>query len=195
MSYAKKLSICAVCIALCYALPLAFHALALGSLLSPMHLPVLLCGLVCGWPYGLVCGIVGPILSSVLSAMPAASQLVYMVPELCVYGWCAGLLFRHIRTGNSVADLYCALIPAMLAGPCSGRPDAGGVLPGGGAELLPEPVGQRLCGGDSARNRAAADRTPRVGAGTDESAADSAALPGAEGGSCRGERAVSSRKS
>lgn len=120
MSYAKKLSICAVCIALCYALPLAFHALALGSLLSPMHLPVLLCGLVCGWPYGLVCGIVGPILSSVLSAMPAASQLVYMVPELCVYGWCAGLLFRHIRTGNSVADLYCALIPAMLAGRVAG---------------------------------------------------------------------------
>lgn len=116
MSHVKKICICAVCTALCYALPLAFHALALGTALSPMHLPVLLCGLVCGWPYGALCGIVGPILSSILSSMPPAPMLVSMIPELCAYGLFSGLLLKFIRTGRTAADLYLALIPAMILG-------------------------------------------------------------------------------
>ena len=116
MSNIKKICICAVCTALCYVLPQAFHLVGLGTALSPMHLPVLLCGMICGWPYGLVCGIVGPCLSSVLSGMPPASRLIGMVPELAVYGLVAGLLITFVRTKNLYADLYIALIPAMLAG-------------------------------------------------------------------------------
>lgn len=120
MSSVKKVSICAICTALCYVLPLAFHAFALGSALSPIHIPVLLCGLVCGWPYGAFCGIVGPVLSSLLSGMPPAVRLIYMIPELCVYGLACGLLRKRIHTGHLGADIYLALIPAMLLGRVAG---------------------------------------------------------------------------
>lgn len=120
MSTVKKACICSICVALCYVLPLVFHALALGWAFSPMHIPVLLCGLVCGWPYGVFCGIAGPVISSMLSSMPSMVQLIYMVPELCVYGLACGLLIRLIRTGHTYVDLYCALIPAMLLGRVAG---------------------------------------------------------------------------
>lgn len=116
MSTIKKICFCAICTALCYVLPLAFHPLAIGTLLSPMHIPVLLCGLVCGWPYGLFCGAAGPLLSHLLSGMPAAAMLITMIPELCVYGVCTGLMMKWIRTGKLAADLYLSLIPAMLLG-------------------------------------------------------------------------------
>ena len=120
MSTVKKMCICAICIALCYVLPQAFHVLPLGSLLSPMHLPVLLCGLVCGWPYGLVCGALGPVLSHLLSQMPPVPVLISMIPELAVYGMAAGLGMQFIRTGKTVPDLYCSLIPALLLGRVAG---------------------------------------------------------------------------
>lgn len=115
MSSVKKACICSFCAALCYVLPLAFHAMALGMAFSPMHLPVLLCGLLCGWPYGAFCGIAGPVISS-LSGMPSPAQLVHMVPELCVYGLAAGIGMKLIRTGKTVLDIYLSLLPAMLLG-------------------------------------------------------------------------------
>ena len=116
MSVSKRVTLCAVCIALCYALPIAFHSIGLGSVLSPMHIPVLLCGLVCGGGSGLLCGIIGPILSSLLSSMPPMTMLVRMLPELCVYGLAGGLAMRYIRTGSAVADVYASLVIAMIAG-------------------------------------------------------------------------------
>ena len=112
----KRLVVCALCTALCCVLPLAFHALTLGSVLSPLHIPVLLCGLVCGPVYGVFCGIAGPVLSSVLTGMPAATGLVSMVPELAVYGLVCGLLMKIVRTGKTLPDLYISMVPAMLAG-------------------------------------------------------------------------------
>ena len=42
---AKNLAFCALCIALCVVLPMAFHAIAnAGMIFLPMHIPVLLCG-------------------------------------------------------------------------------------------------------------------------------------------------------
>lgn len=116
MTPMKKLCIAAICIALCYVLPLALHGVALGSILSPMHIPVLLCGLVCGGGCGLLCGLLGPILSSVLSGMPPAVMLVRMIPELCVYGLVAGLSMKWIRIGKTGGDVYCSLGIAMVAG-------------------------------------------------------------------------------
>ena len=112
----KQLCVCGICIALCYVLPVALHAVALGSVLSPMHIPVLLCGLICGGWYGALCGLVGPVLSSVLSGMPPMATLVFMVPELMVYGLASGLCMKLVRTRKTVADLYIALSVAMLLG-------------------------------------------------------------------------------
>lgn len=119
MSHAKKITICAMCIALCYVLPMVFHAVGLGSVLSPMHIPVLLCGLICGGFYGAVCGILGPLLSS-LSGMPPLLMLTRMIPELFIYGLTAGLCMRYIRVGHSAADVYISLAIAMVAGRIAG---------------------------------------------------------------------------
>lgn len=119
MSSVKKSSITAVCIALCYIVPLIFHAVGsgeLGKLFSPMHLPVLLCGLICGPLYGGFCGIAGPVLSSLAGGMPPPSELFYMIPELMVYGLAAGLLMKVLPFKNLFARLYVSLIPAMIAG-------------------------------------------------------------------------------
>ncbi len=115
-SSVKRICICALCIALCYVLPIAFHSFGVGTVFLPMHIPVLLCGLLCGWAYGAICGICGPLLSSLISSMPPATALVSMLPELCVYGLASGLLLRFVRTKSTYADLYIALIGAMLLG-------------------------------------------------------------------------------
>lgn len=116
MSSVRRIVVAAVCVALCYVLPLALHPLGLGKILSPMHLPVLLCGLACGGVYGALCGLMGPVLSCLLSGMPGPTGLITMVPELMIYGLAAGLAMKYIRTGNLIADLYLSLVPAMLLG-------------------------------------------------------------------------------
>ena len=116
MSSVKQATITALCIALCYVLPVVFHATGLGSAFSPMHIPVLLCGLVCGSSYGIFCGIAGPVLSSVLSGMPTVTQLIYFIPELFVYGLVTGLMMKLVRTKKLIVDLYISLAIAMLAG-------------------------------------------------------------------------------
>ena len=112
----KKMTATAVCVALCYVIPIIFHAVGLGSVFCPLHLPVLLCGLLCGWPYGLFCGIAGPLLSSLLTGMPPTPMLVHMLPEIAAYGFFTGLFFRLIRTKSTLANIYLSLIPAMLLG-------------------------------------------------------------------------------
>ena len=116
MSSSKRMTLCAVCIALCYVLPIAFHSVGLGGMLSPMHIPVLLCGLVCGGVPGLLCGLVGPVLSSLLSGMPPMLMLIRMIPELCVYGLTAGFVMKRLHTGSNAKDVYISMILAMIAG-------------------------------------------------------------------------------
>ena len=116
MSSVKKLTVTAVCIALCCVLPVAFHAVGLGTALSPMHIPALLCGVLCGPVYGLLCGFAGPLLSSVINGMPGPAMLPSMVPEIMAYGLVTGLMLKLVRTKNTTADLYIALGTAMIAG-------------------------------------------------------------------------------
>ena len=116
MTKIKKACICAICIALCYVLPVALHGLALGSVLSPMHIPVLLCGLVCGGFYGVFCGIAGPIVSSLLSGMPPVTMLFSMIPELMAYGLICGLMMKYVRTGKLMPDVYISMTAAMVLG-------------------------------------------------------------------------------
>ena len=120
MSTVKRISLCAMCIALCYVLPIAFHAIGLGGVLSPMHIPVLLCGILCGGASGAVCGVLGPILSSLLSSMPPMPMLIRMIPELLVYGLAGGLAMGFLRTGRAALDVYISLAIAMVAGRIAG---------------------------------------------------------------------------
>ena len=117
LSSIKRLTLTALCIALCVVVPMAFHVIPnAGAVMLPMHIPVLLCGLVCGWQYGLICGIMGPLVSSVMTGMPPAAMLPGMMVECGMYGCVGGLLMERIRTGSLYADLYICLPAAMLAG-------------------------------------------------------------------------------
>jgi thiamine transporter ThiT len=117
VTHVKKMTLAAVCIALCVVLPIAFHTIPNGgSVFLPMHIPVLICGMICGWPYGLLCGLMGPLLSSLLTGMPPAAMLPAMMVECGVYGMVTGLVLKYVRTQKLYADLYIALVAAMLAG-------------------------------------------------------------------------------
>lgn len=117
MSNVKKSIITAVCIALCYVIPLMFHCIQnAGNIFCPMHIPVFICGLICGWQYGLLCGIAGPALSSALSGMPPVAILPSMMVELAAYGTAAGLMMKLVRTKSTYADLYISLIVAIVCG-------------------------------------------------------------------------------
>lgn len=116
LSATKKLVFCAICVALCVVLPMAFHALGSGTVFLPMHVPVLLCGLACTWPYGVVCGLLGPMLSSVLTSMPPTAILPSMMAELAVYGLVTALVMRLVHTGRLYGDLYIALCCAIPCG-------------------------------------------------------------------------------
>ena len=112
-----KLVLSALFLALAYVLPfLTGQIQQIGKMLCPMHIPVLLCGFICGWPYGLLCGLMGPALSSLLTGMPPAPMLPSMMVECAVYGAVSGIMLKLVRTGRLTADLYIALITAMLAG-------------------------------------------------------------------------------
>lgn len=117
MTNTKKAIICAIMIAMCVVLPMAFHAIPnAGSIYLPMHIPVLLCGLVTCWPYGLLCGIAGPVMSHLITAMPGIGYLPQMVIELAAYGFISGLLMNFLPVKNETAKVYTSLIGAMLLG-------------------------------------------------------------------------------
>lgn len=117
MTSVKKSIICAMCIALCYILPLFFHGIQnAGSIFCPMHIPVFICGLICGWQYGLLCGIAGPAISSALTGMPPVAHLPDMIVELALYGLISGLLMRVVRTRSTYADMYISMVCAMVIG-------------------------------------------------------------------------------
>lgn len=117
MTPVKRTVLGALFVALCVILPMAFHAVPDGgSIFLPMHIPVLICGMVCGWPYGFICGLMGPALSSLLTGMPGAAYLPAMMVECGVYGLVSGLMLLFVHTKNTRADLYIALITAMVAG-------------------------------------------------------------------------------
>jgi niacin transporter len=77
---------------------------------------VLLCGIICGLPYGIVCGIATPLISHLFTGMPPSFILPPMVFELASYGAAAALFMRFVKTRNLIADVYIALIGAMLLG-------------------------------------------------------------------------------
>lgn len=117
MSSTKKMVLTSLMIAVGVVLPIAFHSIPnAGSILLPMHIPVLICGIICGFPFGLLCGIITPLLSSLLTGIPPAAYLPAMICELAVYGLVTSLLIRFVRTKSVYANIYIALIGAMISG-------------------------------------------------------------------------------
>lgn len=117
MNSVKRMTLAAVCVALCVVLPIAFHSIPdAGSVFLPMHIPVLICGMICGWPYGFLCGLMGPLVSSALTGMPPIAYLPAMMVECGVYGLVSGLMLKVVHTKNTYADLYISLVTAMIAG-------------------------------------------------------------------------------
>ena len=134
MSTVKKLTVTALFLALCVALPPLFHAVGLGRAFSPLHIPALACGLICGPLYGLVCGAFGPLLASLINGMPPMAMLLYFIPEMMAYGLFSGLFMKLIRTGSTVVDCVISLAVAMVIGRIVGGLVHGAVFLGGGAE-------------------------------------------------------------
>lgn len=92
---------------------------ALGEYLLPMHLPVILSGMLCGPVAGLVTGLVSPLVSFLLSGMPGAAVLPFMVLELSVYGFLAGLLKdKSVPCGLKVLLVQFSGRAARAAGIC-----------------------------------------------------------------------------
>ncbi len=110
----RKLTLTAVCVALCCVFPQVLPQ-PINRFLSPIHIPVLLCGLICGGGWGALCGGAG-ILLAALFGKPPISQIPTMLPELVAYGLACGLGMRFIRTGKAPADVYISLVLSMAAG-------------------------------------------------------------------------------
>ena len=119
VKHMKKLVTAALCLALCLVLPfLTANNMALGNMLSLMHLPVLLCGLTCGWPFGLLIGFIAPLMRSFLLGAPPMMVAVPMAFELAAYGFTTGLLYRRWK-GPKALRIYGPLVCAMLTMVCA----------------------------------------------------------------------------
>lgn len=113
----KNLILTAFFSAMCLVLPMAFHAVPKGGLIfCPMHIPVLLCAFACGWSYALATAAIGPTISFLATSMPDAATLPSMIIELAVYALTIGFLMKVVRTGSAYADMYIALVTAMILG-------------------------------------------------------------------------------
>jgi predicted membrane protein len=110
-SHIVRLTMAALCLALAVLLPqLSGRLESFGMALLPMHFPVLLCGFICGWYYGGICGLLAPFLNFLIFGKPPLLRMFAMMPELCVYGILAGLLFLAFKY------IYPALVLSMLGG-------------------------------------------------------------------------------
>ena len=115
ISNIKRMTLTALCIALCVVVPMAFHVIPnAGAVMLPMHLPVLLAGYLCGPWWGMAVGAVAPLLRHVWLGMPPLVTALGMTFELGTYGLVVGLTYRILP--KSLAGIYTSLLCAMVAG-------------------------------------------------------------------------------
>lgn len=107
----RKLIYAGVLTALGIILPQAFHVFGptAGVVFLPMHIPVILAGFLAGPFLGGIVGIIVPVISFLIYGMPAIPRLYFMIPELFVYAFVAGLLYKKL-------NIYLSLIISMIAG-------------------------------------------------------------------------------
>lgn len=115
----RKLTFAALCLSTALLLPQLFHLLGMqqaGQIFLPMHIPVLLGGLLLGWQYGALLGFAAPLLSFLLTGMPSGERVIFMMTELCAYGFTCGFIYHRLLHKQSLLNAYAALIAAMAAG-------------------------------------------------------------------------------
>ena len=112
----QKLTLAAVCLALCLALPfLTANIPEIGNALCPMHIPVFLCAFVCGPWWAMGVGAMAPLLRFLLVGMPPLFPTgLAMCFELAAYGLIAGLMYARLPKKNQY--IYVSLLCAMLGG-------------------------------------------------------------------------------
>jgi hypothetical protein len=99
--------------ALALVLPVAFHAVGLGSKFLPMLLPLLLNGFLVPLPWAVGTGAVIPWISGLATGMPPLYPPVAAVVSLegAVMAAVASALYVHLRRA-----VWLALLPAVVAG-------------------------------------------------------------------------------
>lgn len=112
----QKLTLAAVCLALCLALPfLTANIPEIGNALCPMHIPVFLCAFVCGPWWAMGVGAMAPLVRFLLVGMPPLFPTgLAMCFELVAYGLIAGLMYA--RLPKKTQYIYVSLLCAMLGG-------------------------------------------------------------------------------
>lgn len=108
----RSLTLSALFIALGILTPQVFHLFGgTGPVFLPMHIPVLLAGFIIGGKYAAITGLATVMLSSLLTGMPQPPVLYFMLVEVTVYGFAAGLFYRKMKY-----SVFVSLILAMLTG-------------------------------------------------------------------------------
>lgn len=119
MNHTKKIIYAAVFIALGVLVPQLFHFTGVanaGTIFLPMHIPVILCGFVLGPYFGGIVGAITPFISSILLGMPPMQRMPFMVIELAVYAFVAGLMYQTFGCYKKKFGIYITLISSMIAG-------------------------------------------------------------------------------
>lgn len=108
----KQITYSALFLALGVIFPQIFHLFGgTGPVFLPMHIPVLLAGFFLGGPSAALVGFITVLLSALLTAMPKVPILYFMLVEVTVYGYIAGLAYKKLKL-----NVYVSLISAMIAG-------------------------------------------------------------------------------
>ena len=109
----RPMIISAVMGALALTLPIAFHAVGLGSKFLPMLLPLLLNGFLAPFSWAAGTGVLVPWISALATGMPPLYPPLAGVvsAEGAVMGGLASVLYRHAG-----GKMWLALVPAVVAG-------------------------------------------------------------------------------
>jgi hypothetical protein len=109
----RAMVVSAIMAAMALVLPIAFHAVGLGSKFLPMLLPLLLNGFLVPLPWAVLTGALVPLLSAVATGMPPLYPPVALAMSLegAVLGGVAAAIYRGRQR-----RLWVALIAAILLG-------------------------------------------------------------------------------
>jgi len=110
----RSMVVSAVMTALALTLPVAFHAVGLGSQFLPMLLPLLVNGFLSSTGWAVLTGLAAPLISALTTGMPPLYPPLAVVVALegAVLGGVASLVWRLTRP---------RIWPALLAAVASGR--------------------------------------------------------------------------
>lgn len=108
----KKLTYSALFLALGIIFPQIFHLFGgTGPIFLPMHIPVLLAGFFLGGSSGALVGFITVLISAAITGMPPVPILYFMLAEVTIYGFIAGIAYKKLKL-----NIYISLLLAMVVG-------------------------------------------------------------------------------